>query len=226
MRDPHRGLGLVHVLAAGAGRAIGVDPQVLGPDLDLGVALDLGRRVDKRERRLPALLEIERRDAHEPVRAALGLEIPVRVIAFNRQRRAPESGLVPRRGLEELRLEATALRPTEVHADEHLGPIRRVGATDAGRDRHDRVALVVRPRELRLEGGVRNLFGELGNASGHFGFELGVVAREPRKLREVLRPRAITLPLLEARAHMAETLQGLLSALPVLPEIRLGSVAL
>ena len=73
---------------------------------------------------------------------------------------------------------------------------------------------------------MRNLFGELGNASGHFGLEPGVVTREPRKLREVLRPRAIALPLLEARAHMAETLQGLLSALPVLPEIRLGSVAL
>ena len=73
---------------------------------------------------------------------------------------------------------------------------------------------------------MRDLFGELGYAGGHFGFELGVVARERRKLREILRPRAIALPFLEARAHMPETLEDLLSPLPVLPEVRLGSVGL
>ena len=34
MRDPHGGIGLVHVLAAGALRAVGVDPQVALVDLE------------------------------------------------------------------------------------------------------------------------------------------------------------------------------------------------
>src|SRR5262245_57042903 len=34
MRDPHRGIGLVHVLAAGARGAVGVDPQALLVELD------------------------------------------------------------------------------------------------------------------------------------------------------------------------------------------------
>ena len=49
VRDPYRGLGLVHVLAARARRAVGVDAQVVGPDLDLRVVFDRGRRVGQRE---------------------------------------------------------------------------------------------------------------------------------------------------------------------------------
>ena len=37
VRDPDGGVGLVHVLAAGAARAVGVDAQVALVDLDVGV---------------------------------------------------------------------------------------------------------------------------------------------------------------------------------------------
>ncbi len=43
------------------------------------------------------------------------------------------------------------LAVAQVHAQEHLRPILRLGAAGAGMDRHDRVAPVVRPGELQLE---------------------------------------------------------------------------
>jgi hypothetical protein len=48
--DAHRRLGLVDVLAAGAGGAVGVDAQVLVVDLDLDVVVDLGQTSPRRTR--------------------------------------------------------------------------------------------------------------------------------------------------------------------------------
>ena len=42
-------------------------------------------------------------------------------------------------------------RPAEVHAQEDLGPVGGVGATGAGVDSEDGVALVVFAGELKLE---------------------------------------------------------------------------
>src|SRR5439155_13120862 len=67
MSDPDGRLGLVDVLPSCSGRAICVDPEVLRPHFDLGLALDLRRRIDAGERGLTPILEIERRDAQEPM---------------------------------------------------------------------------------------------------------------------------------------------------------------
>ena len=45
--------------------------------------------------------------------------------------------------VDDLGLEAVALGPAEVHPEEHLGPVGRLGAAGAGADREDRAALVV-----------------------------------------------------------------------------------
>jgi hypothetical protein len=42
------------------------------------------------------------------------------------------------------------LRPAKVHAQEHLGPIRRFGAAGSGAYREQGVALVVLPAEKEL----------------------------------------------------------------------------
>ena len=70
--DAHRRVGLVDVLAAGAARSVGVDPQVLLVDVDVDVVLDLGPDVDRGERRVAARRLVERRDAHQAVDAGLG----------------------------------------------------------------------------------------------------------------------------------------------------------
>ena len=58
--------------------------------------------------------------------------------------------LLPRARLDELGLEPAALGPAQVHPDEHLGPVLRVGPAFAGVDGDERVAGVVLAREERI----------------------------------------------------------------------------
>ena len=81
MRDAHGGLGLVDVLAALAARAVGVDFQIFVLDVHIDVVLDFGDDIDRRERRVPALVGVEGADSDEPVDSALRLAIAVRVRA-------------------------------------------------------------------------------------------------------------------------------------------------
>ena len=219
MRDADRGLGLVHVLSTRAGGAIRVDLQILGPDLDFRFALHFRGRVDEREGRLTPLLEIERRDTNEPMRAALGLQVSVCVVAVDRQGRAPESRLVSRRELKKLGLETAALGPAQIHANEHLGPIRGIGTADTCGDRDHRAPLVVRSRKLCLETRLFDLAGELRELARHVRVEPRVIACQLRELGEVLRTRAEALPLLHAPADVSESPKDLLRPLAVLPEI-------
>ena len=60
MGYPDGGVGLVDVLAAGPGRAVGVDLQIALVDLDLLHLVDERRDLDQREARVPACGGIER----------------------------------------------------------------------------------------------------------------------------------------------------------------------
>src|SRR3712207_1296990 len=71
VRDPHRGVRLVDVLAAGAGGPVGVDLQVVVLDLHVAGLLDDRRHLDAREGGLAAVGRVERREAHQPVHALL-----------------------------------------------------------------------------------------------------------------------------------------------------------
>ena len=93
---------------------------------------------------------VERREPHEPVDAALGLERPVGVLAVDGDRGRLEARLLPRARLDDLGLEAASLGPAQVHAEEHLGPVLRVGAALAAVDRDERVAGVVLAGEERV----------------------------------------------------------------------------
>ena len=161
VRDPHGRVGLVDVLAAGAARAVGVDAEVALVDLDVLVLGQERRHDDLRERGVTPVGRVERRLAHEPVDAALGLVGAVRVLALDGHRRRLEACLLPRARLDELGLVAAVGRPAQVHPQHHLGPVLRVGAAGAGVDRDDGVARVVlaveervllQPRELGRDG--------------------------------------------------------------------------
>jgi hypothetical protein len=94
-----------------------------------------------------ARLRVVRRDPHQPVHALLGAEQPVGVLAAGDEGRRLDSGLLPLRGLLQLHLHPAPLRPAHLHAQQHLGPVLRIGATGAGVDRDDGVAGVVLARE-------------------------------------------------------------------------------
>ena len=86
---------------------------------------------------------VEGRQTDEAVLAALGSEDSVGVLALDREGRRLEAGLLARARFQDLRLEVAVGGPAQVHAEEHLGEVLRVGAARVGLDRDDRVARVV-----------------------------------------------------------------------------------
>ena len=115
-------------------------------ELDLDVAVDQRRDVELGERGVAALLRVEGRDPDEPVDAALGGEQAVGVLALGDEGRRLDPRLLALGRLLHLDLEPAALGPAQVHAQEHLGPVLRVGAAGARADGDDGVAGVVLAR--------------------------------------------------------------------------------
>ncbi len=138
------------MLAARAARPVRVDPEIGLVDVHPGVVRE--QRTDHYlcEGRVPTVRLVERRQPDEAVDAPLRLEDAVGVLPAGGERRRLQSGLLSRARLDQLDLEAALLRPPEVHAEEDLRPVLRVGSARAGVDRDHRVAAVV----LAVEEGV------------------------------------------------------------------------
>ena len=109
--------------------------------------------VHRRERRVTPRRLVERRDANEAVDPRLGQEHPVGVLARHRHRRALEAGLVAGLIVENLTLEPAALGPLEVHAQQHVGPVLRLGAARARVNRDHGIGAVVLAPEQPLRFG-------------------------------------------------------------------------
>jgi hypothetical protein len=93
--DPNRGLGLVDVLTSRATGAERVDPQVGRRDVDGDGLIDHGKDEHRGERGVSPLRRVIRRDADEPMNAALGLEVSVGVIAGDLDDRVLDAGFSP-----------------------------------------------------------------------------------------------------------------------------------
>ena len=72
MRDADGGVGRIHVLAALAGRPVGIDPQILLIDDDFDRVIDFRIDGNRSERSVPALRRIERRNADQAMDAGFG----------------------------------------------------------------------------------------------------------------------------------------------------------
>ena len=92
---------------------------------------------------MPAGGLIERRDAHETMDAGLGRHQAESILTTEREGDALEPGLFARLILEHLALEAAALGPLQVHAQQHLCPVLRLDTTGAGVNGNDGVGEVV-----------------------------------------------------------------------------------
>ena len=170
--DAHRRLDLVDILpslAAGAKRA----------DLELGrrqflllALLDLCDDIDTGETGVAALVRVERRDTHKPVHAPLGLAKAVGILAGDQQRCALDAGDFAREQFADLDRPAALLTPALVHAQEHVGPVARLGAAGAGVDGEDAVAVVVRPVEHQLQLERLQPPGELGQVGRQLGLDV------------------------------------------------------
>ena len=121
--DAHGGLDLVHVLPALAAAAIGVHLDVGFVDLDRRALRQFGHDIDAGEGGVPAFVRVEGRDAHEPMHAALGGEIAEGIFAGDLERAGLDAGFVAELDVHDLALEAVALDPALIHAQEHVRPI-------------------------------------------------------------------------------------------------------
>ena len=81
----------------------------------------------------------------------LAAEIAVGVLALDVDGRLLDAGRAAVFAVGDLGLEPLGLGPHQVHPQQHLGPVAGLGAARAGVDRHEGVAVVVRPAEHRAE---------------------------------------------------------------------------
>ncbi len=169
VREADRGARLVDVLTARARRAEDVHPDVLVADLDVDLVVDDRIHEHRREARVPPSLRVERRDAHEPVHADLGLQKPERVRTFDLEHGALDARLFAVAHVEDVDGVALSLGPPRVHPHEHRRPVLRLGPAGARADLELRVAVVVRPGEKRAKS--ERL--DLGPQHRRFSIELG-----------------------------------------------------
>ncbi len=151
MRKAHGRIGLVDVLSTGTTRTVGVDAKILVLNLDVDIVIDLGNDFHRGERGLAALVGIERRDAHEPVNAALGLEHAERVRTFHLEVDILVAGLFALLHVVFLDLPTLILGIALIHAVEHRNPIAGLGAALSGVEFHEDVALIELTAQQRLK---------------------------------------------------------------------------
>ena len=143
MRDAHGGIGHVDVLAAGAAGAEGIDAQVLVLDIDLDFVVHLREDEDAGEGGVAARVGVEGRDADQAVDADFGLQQAVGVLAVDFEGGALDAGAFAFQTVGHHGGKALSLGPSQVHAEQHLGPILALRAAGAGMDGHDGRARVV-----------------------------------------------------------------------------------
>ena len=130
-------LGRVDVLAAGAGRAVGVDAAVALVDLDLDLVVD--DRIDPDRGEAGVAPGVRSRTA----RCAPADGRPTRSsashgrCALDDDRRRLDARLIARGLFDQLDLELSALGPARVHAQQHPRPVAALGAAGAGMDLDD-----------------------------------------------------------------------------------------
>ena len=208
------------MLAARPLRAVRVDPDVVPVELDLDVVVGLRQDLDEGERRLAALLRVERADPDQAVDAALGAQPAVGAPPVDRDGHALEAGLLPLLLVEDLGREAVALGPAQVHPEEHLGPVGRLRSAGARADREERRALVVLAGEeqggpLPLEVGI-----ERRDVAFELGFELGVghLVEQVDGGEQVVGAGQQLPPRPDLGAEAVGLAQDLLGGAPVVPE--------
>jgi hypothetical protein len=162
VRDAHRGISGVDVLSARSSSAIGVDAQVFVLDLDFDVFVDL--RINKKRSKgsVSSRRLIKRRNPNEPVNSGFRRKQPVRILAFNSERHAFQPSFLAWLIFENFSFESSLFGPLQIHSQEHLSPILRLGTTRARVNRANRVAAIVFSRQQHFRFRLAQVVFELG----------------------------------------------------------------
>src|SRR5215213_2624738 len=100
---------------------------------------------------------VKRRDADEAVYAGFGSQQAVGVFTFDSEYNALQSRFLSRLIFEHFSFEAALLGPLEIHAQQHLGPVLRLGAARARMNRANRVAAIVVAGEQHFRFGLAQI---------------------------------------------------------------------
>ena len=154
--------------------------------------------------------------------ARLGGHQSVGVVAGERHRHALDTGLLAGLEVDDLALEAATLRPFRVHAQEHLGPVLRLGAAGAGMDGDDRVRSIVLAAEHLLGLGRLHLPLQLVEPALEVGADVLPAVRPFDEHREVVQTAAQRLAQRDVVFDATTPLHHLLRVGLVVPEGRAG----
>ena len=169
---------------------------------------------------------IERRDADEAMHAGFGRQQPEGVLARDREGRALDPRVFTRLVIDDFALESAALAPAQVHAQEHLRPVLRLGAAGARMDRDDRVPPVVLPAEHLLDlGGLHDRL-EILDSAGEVGRHVFSALGPLDEHGEVVGLAAQRLGQRDLLLEAPAALQQLLGFALVFPEIGFGDASL
>ena len=151
MRQAHSRFGSIDVLPPFATGSIDVGPNIGGIDFDIRIVLDFRNHIDRRKRGMASRIGIKRTDADQTVNPALCFGIAKRIRAGDPNSRCRDAHFFTRRNVEHFDAIARLLRPTRIHAQEHIGPIARLGAACARMYRQQRIAGVVWTTQKRRQ---------------------------------------------------------------------------
>ncbi len=85
---------------------------------------------------------VERRLSHQPMHANLGTQPAKGVFTVKLDRGTLDTGNIAGRGLNDLGFETAPLAPAQIHAQQHLRPVLRLGAAGAGLNIEKGVAMI------------------------------------------------------------------------------------
>ena len=115
MQNPHGSLDLVDVLPALTAATKGVDLQIGGINFYRRSIGNFSNNVNASKRSVPPFVGIERRDTHEPVHAALGLQVPIRILTGHKQRHRFDTDFFALLNVHGLEFETASLNPALIH---------------------------------------------------------------------------------------------------------------
>ena len=143
MCNPHRRVGRIDVLSALSTRPIGIDPKVIGLDVDHDRVIDLRRNKHTCETRMPPLRLVERRNPYQPMHTRLSTQQAKRKLSGDGKRRRLDSSLIPVLNFIDFSPETLPFRPAQIHPHQHLGPVLALSSACPRMHCHDGIQRVV-----------------------------------------------------------------------------------
>ena len=141
----------------------------VGFDFDIDIVLDFRRHESRRKRRMATVARIEGRFPHQTVYAGLGAQPAESVRAFETHGRAFDAGNVALGNLDQLGFESLGLAPAQIHAQQHVSPVLRLGTAGARLDVEESIVFVHLSRKHASEFQLGNAFFD----PVEIGFDLG-----------------------------------------------------